>query len=81
MSLLRKATPERLGGFSDAVFAVPITVPVLEPRPPAHPTFQALLSLWPTWLSYTLSYVFIAIVWINHHYLTRYADEATPRLL
>lgn len=81
MTVLRKATPERLSGFSDAVFAVLITVLVLDLRPPDLPTFKALLSLWPTWLSYTVSYIFIAIVWINHHYLFRYATEATPRLL
>src|ERR1700742_2095998 len=81
MTVLRKATPERLSAFSDGVFAVLITVLVLELRPPPLPTFQALLMLWPTWLSYGLSYLFIAIVWINHHYLLRYADEVTPRLL
>jgi uncharacterized membrane protein len=54
---------------------------VLELRPPEHPTFKALLLLWPTWLSYAVSYLFIAIVWTNHHYLMRYASEATPRLL
>ena len=76
-----KATPERLSTFSDGVFAVLITVLVLELRPPAQPTLQALMLLWPTWLSYAVSYLFIAIVWINHHYLLRYATEATPRLL
>jgi TMEM175 potassium channel family protein len=81
MTILRKATPERLSAFSDGVFAVLITVLVLELRPPAHPTFAALLTLWPTWLSYAVSYLFIAIVWVNHHYLLRYAGEATPRLL
>ena len=81
MTVFHKATPERLGAFSDGVFAVLITVLVLELRPPETPTFKALLSLWPTGLSYAVSYVFIAIVWINHHYLLRYADEATPRLL
>ena len=81
MTVFHKATPERLGAFSDGVFAVLITVLVLELRPPETPTFEALLSLWPTGLSYAVSYVFIAIVWINHHYLLRYADEATPRLL
>lgn len=81
MALLRKATPERLGAFSDGVFAVLITVLVLDLRPPDIPTFKALLSLWPTWLSYAVSYLFIAIVWTNHHYLMRYAGEATPRLL
>jgi len=67
--------------FSDGVFAVLITVLVLELHPPELPTFKALISLWPTWLSYAVSYLFIAIVWTNHHYLMRYATEATPRLL
>jgi uncharacterized membrane protein len=79
--LLRRATPERLSLFSDGVFAVLITVLVLELRPPDRPTFEALLALWPTWLSYAVSYLFIAIVWANHHYLMRFASEATSRLL
>ena len=70
MTVLRKATPERLSAFSDGVFAVLITVLVLELRPPELPTFKALLLLWPTWLSYAVSYLFIAIVWTNHHYLS-----------
>ena len=67
--------------LSDGVFAVLITVLVLDLRPPELPTFNALLLLWPTWLSYAVSYLFIAIVWTNHHYLMRFATEATPRLL
>ena len=81
MIALSRATPERLSTFSDGVFAVLITVLVLELRPPEDPTFKELLLLWPTWLSYAVSYLFIAIVWTNHHYLFRYATEATPRLL
>src|ERR1700730_1335501 len=76
-----RRTPERLNAFSDGVFAVLITVLVLELRPPELPTFKALLSLWPAWLSYAVSYLFIAIVWSNHHHLMRYATETTPRLL
>jgi uncharacterized membrane protein len=76
-----RRTPERLTTFSDGVFAVLITVLVLELRPPELPTFKALLSLWPTWLSYAVSYLFIAIVWANHHHLMHYATEATPRLM
>ena len=81
MAVLRRATPERLSAFSDGVFAVLITVLVLELRPPAVPSYKALLLLWPTWLSYAVTYLFIAIVWTNHHFLMRYADEASPRLV
>ncbi|HVY57547.1 MAG TPA: TMEM175 family protein [Xanthobacteraceae bacterium] len=81
MTTLRRATPERVSIFSDGVFAVLITVLVLDLRPPEHPTLAALLALWPTWLSYAVSYVFIAIVWTNHHYILRFATEANTRLL
>ncbi|HYZ30830.1 MAG TPA: TMEM175 family protein [Crenalkalicoccus sp.] len=76
-----RATPERLSAFSDGVFAVLITVLVPDLRPPELPTFRALLSLWPTWLSYAVSYLFVAIVWTNRHHLLRYATEATPRVV
>jgi len=78
---VKRATPERLSLFSDGVFAVLITVLVLELHPPAQPTYAALLSHWQQWLSYAVSYLFIAIVWANHHYLLRYAEEVTPRLM
>lgn len=81
MIVLHRATPERLSAFSDGVFAVLITVLVLDLRPPEIPTFKGLLLLWPTWLSYAVSYLFIAIVWTNHHYLMRYARDAPLRLL
>src|SRR6516164_5557397 len=76
-----RTTTERLSAFSDGVFAVLITVLVLDLHPPELPTFKSLLSLWPTWLSYAVSYLFIALVWTNHHHLMRYATQATPRLM
>lgn len=66
MTALPRATPERMSTFSDGVFAVLITVWVLELRPPALPTYSALRSLWPTWLSYSVSCRFIALVWTSH---------------
>jgi len=76
------ATPtERLVAFTDAVFAVIITIMVLDLRPPAQATLSALVPLWPTALSYAVSYLFVAIIWINHHRLLLFAHQATPRLI
>jgi uncharacterized membrane protein len=77
----QRAKAERVSLFSDGVFAVIITILVLELKIPEQATFSALLPLWPTALSYAVSYLFIAIVWINHHHLFGYADNATPRLM
>ncbi|HEY4365718.1 MAG TPA: TMEM175 family protein [Steroidobacteraceae bacterium] len=77
----RKSTPERLNAFSDGVFAIIITILVLELRAPESASFAALLPLWPTALSYAVSYFFLAIVWVNHHHLLQYAEIATPRLI
>src|SRR5262245_39517143 len=72
---------DRMVGFTDAVFAVIITIMVLDFKPPTVARLSALLALWPTALSYAVSYVFIAIIWINHHRLLLFAHEATPKLL
>jgi uncharacterized membrane protein len=75
-----QTSTDRVRFFSDGVFAVLITILVLDLKPPHADTFSALLPLWPTGLSYAVSYVFIAIVWVNHHHLFGYAEVATPRL-
>jgi uncharacterized membrane protein len=74
-------TPYRMNAFSDGVFAVIITILVLELRPPKEASFAALSTLWPTAISYAISYLFIAIVWVNHHHLLRFPDVATHRLI
>ena len=78
---IKKTTPERLALFSDAVFAVIITILVLDLKPPTEATLKAVLPLWPTALSYAVSYLFIAIIWVNHHYLFQFTHEATPQLI
>jgi uncharacterized membrane protein len=78
---VKRATVDRLAAFSDGVFAVVITIMVLDLRPPEHPTFAALIPLWPMALSYVVSYAFIAIVWVNHHHLLRFTEYTTPRLI
>ena len=52
----REAKPDRLTAFSDGVFAVVITILVLEMKPPQASSFESLVSLWPTWVSYAVSY-------------------------
>lgn len=79
--MMNGASPDRVYAFSDGVFAIIITIMVLELKKPEGVTFHALFRLWPTWISYGASYLFIAIVWVNHHYLLKYASEATPRLI
>jgi len=74
-------TTERLGWFSDGVFATAITIMVFQLKPPDDSTFFALFALWPTGLSYLISYCFIAIVWLNHNHLFRFFLDVTPRLV
>ncbi|HEU5235314.1 MAG TPA: TMEM175 family protein [Terriglobales bacterium] len=76
-----RQTAHRLAAYSDAVFAVIVTVMVLELKAPDEPTFSALWPLWPTAISYAVSYLFIAIIWINHHYLMRFTGPPTLRLI
>jgi uncharacterized membrane protein len=75
------AAADRLAAFSDAVIAVVITIMVLELRAPETPSLKALIALWPTAISYAVSYLFIAIIWINHHHLMRFVTAPTGRLI
>jgi TMEM175 potassium channel family protein len=76
-----KMTADRLTTFSDAVFAVIVTIMVLELKAPDQPAFSALWPLWPTAVSYAASYLFIAIIWINHHHLMRFVGPPTLGLI
>jgi uncharacterized membrane protein len=57
----------RLEAFSDGVIAIIITIMVLELKVPQHGDAATLLAQWPVFLSYALSYLVVAIYWINHH--------------
>jgi uncharacterized membrane protein len=72
---------ERLNSFSDGVIAVIITIMVLELKAPESAKLADLLPLWPTGLSYAVSYLFLAIIWVNHHHLMQFAKRATQRLV
>jgi len=78
---VEKLTSERLAAFSDAVFAVIVTIMVLELEAPEEASFAALWPLWPTAISYAVSFLFVAIIWINHHYLMQFVGPPTLRLI
>jgi len=61
--------PGRLVAFSDAVFAITVTLLVLEIRPPTdyRNLLHGLVVLWPSYLAYALTFLFIGQVWANHH--------------
>lgn len=60
---------DRLTAFSDGVIAVIITIMVLELKAPHGADFAALRALAPTFVSYVLSFLYVAIYWNNHHHL------------
>ncbi len=59
----------RLEAFSDGLFAVVITIMVLELDAPSDATLASLVPLIPVFLSYVLSFIYGSIFWINHHHL------------
>ena len=61
--------PRRLEAFSDGVFAIIITIMVLELRAPEEATLSALRPLIPVFLCYVLSFVILGIYWNNHHHM------------
>lgn len=72
---------ERLQAFTDGVVAVIITIMVLEMHPPHDVTFQALIALWPIFMSYVLSYVYVGIYWNNHHHFAHLIREVSGGIL
>jgi TMEM175 potassium channel family protein len=71
----------RLEAFSDGVIAILITIMVLELKVPASHEPAALLSLWPVFVSYLLSFLVIAIYWVNHHGLFHRARAVNNAVL
>jgi uncharacterized membrane protein len=62
-------TKGRLEAFSDGVFAVIITIMVLELKSPQGTSLAALKPMIPDFLSYVLSFIYVGIYWNNHHHL------------
>lgn len=74
----------RLEAFSDGVFAIAITLLVLDLRTPnAEPgrLAHALLHEWPSYAAYTVTFLLIGILWVNHHAVFRFIETADRTLL
>lgn len=74
-------TRNRLEAFSDGVIAIIITIMVLELRPPAEPTLAALRTVAPSFATYALSFIFVAVYWNNHHHLFHAAHHINGSVL
>lgn len=71
----------RLEAFSDGVFAIIITIMVLEFKTPDVADFSALLPLLPKFLSYVLSFIYVGIYWNNHHHMLQLTEKVNGAVL
>jgi uncharacterized membrane protein len=73
----------RLVAFSDGVFAITITLLVLEITPPSDDKnlLHGLLALWPSYLAYAVTFLFIGQVWVNHHVMFDHIRAADRTVL
>jgi len=71
----------RLEAFSDGVLAIIITIMVLELKVPEGEHFSDLLTLFPVFISYVLSFIYVGIYWNNHHHLLHSATRVNGRIL
>ena len=72
---------QRLEAFSDGVIAIIITIMVLELKVPHGESLTDLRALIPVFISYILSFVFIAIYWNNHHHIFQAVRLVNGRIL
>lgn len=71
----------RAEAFSDGVFAIIITIMVLELHAPEGASFDALKPVLPKFISYVLSFVYVAIYWNNHHHLFQAVKHVNGKVL
>ncbi len=71
----------RLEAFTDGVIAILITIMVLELRVPRGTDWEALRPVVPVFLTYVLSFVYLAIYWNNHHMMFHAVRHIDRRVL
>src|SRR6185312_16219124 len=72
---------ERLAAFSDGVIAIIITIMVLELKIPHGADWAALSGMLPNFISYALSFVYLAIYWNNHHHMLQAVERVDGLVL
>jgi len=72
---------DRLTAFTDGVAAVIITLMVFVMKPPHGARIADLLALYPAFLSYVLSFVYVAIYWANHHHFFQLVTRVNGAIL
>ena len=72
---------ERLTALTDGVVAVVITIMVLELKPPPGADLRSLAGLWPTFLSFALSFIYVAIYWSNHHHFFKLVPRVNAAVM
>jgi len=71
----------RLEAFSDGVIAIIITIMVLELKIPEGTRIEDLQPVIPIFLTYALSFVYIAIYWVNHHHLLHVVKKISAGIM
>jgi uncharacterized membrane protein len=71
----------RLEAFSDGVIAIIITIMVLEIKVPHGDDLMAFKPLVPVIFSYVLSFIYVAIYWVNHHHLLHAAHRINAKIM
>jgi uncharacterized membrane protein len=79
--MAEKSIPPRLELFSDAVFAIIITIMVLELHPPHGHELTDLKPVLPTFFAYVVSFINLIINWQNHHHLLRAMSRPTGKIM
>lgn len=74
-------TTNRLEAFSDGVLAIIITIMVLEMKVPEGAEFSTLAPIFPVFLTYLGSFVYVGIYWNNHHHLMQATEKVNGKVL
>lgn len=74
-------TKNRIEAFSDGVLAIIVTIMVLEMKVPHSADLEALKPIFPVFLSYILSFIFVLIYWNNHHHLFQTVKHVNGKVL